>query len=400
MINFNYKTVDNEGKRYEGVLEAEDISSAAARLREHGYHIVNLTIKKDSILAMSVLKKKVTAKDLAQFCQQLSTMIDAGVSLLSSLEILQYQTDNPTLKSVLAKVKEDLKQGNAFSESLSSHPKIFNVMMVKMVEAGEHGGVLDEIFLRLAEHYQKEHDLNEKIRGAMTYPVVVLIAAFLAMFLMLTFVLPRFALILNEMAMELPLPTMVILTVSTFTQRFWYLVLLFTGLTVFMVYRYTRTTRGKQYYDRIKLKFPVFGDLTLKIITVRFCHILGLLLAGGVPVLHALEVARNTTDNYVFECLLDETREVVRDGQSMSIPISEARLFPPMVAQMIKVGEETGTLDNLLLKAGAFYQKEVDNKVAKLSILLEPIMIIFLGGIVGFLVLAIMLPMFNMVTGF
>ena len=400
MTTFNYKVVDIKGLYQEGIIEADDSKSAAVRLREQGLYIIRLTNSRKE-LSMTSYFSSVKAIDLANLNQQLGVLLNAGIPLVSALEVVEKQSDNNNkVHKSIKSVKESLMEGKNFHESLRQHPDVFDTMMVNMVQAGELGGVLAKILSKLGEHYEREHEVREKIKAAMTYPLLVLLISLTAIVFMIIFILPVFAGILGEMSTSLPLPTKVLLGMSTLMRNYWYLniIIVFSLIVSFLLY--SRSPGGKKTLDKIKIKFPVLGDLHKKIIVARFCRTLGILLGAGVPILNALEVTTQTTANTVFIETLHKCRDVVMDGKSMVKPLLSSNIFPYMIAHMVRVGEETGRLDALLIQVGDYFQREVDRKMDNLSNLIEPVMIIIVGGMVGFLVMSMVLPMFTIIASF
>lgn len=398
MPTFSYRARDFSGQQVKGLLEAENREAAVERLREQKLFITAIhEARASSITWRTIRQEKIPGRHMAVFCRQFSTMINAGLPVLTSLLILKEQTESKTLRQVIGQVAQDLQKGETLADAFRAHPKSIPDLMVNMVEAGEVGGVLDEVLSRLAVHFEKEHAMREKVRSAMTYPVVVLCVALLAVIFLLTFVLPAFQGILTNLGVEMPFLTKVILGISAFLRTFWYLSLLSIILFAVGVKKSLATERGRTVWDKFTLKAPVLGALTQKVIISRFARTLGTLLKGGVPILQALEVVKRTAGNRVVAEGISKAQVNIRDGGGMAGPLAECGVFPPMVIQMIAIGEETGVLDGLLEKLSDFYDGEVDNMVSRLSSIIEPLMILFLGGIVGFIILAILLPMFKII---
>lgn len=406
MPGFAYKVRDYSGKQLSGHLEADSMAAAVDSLRSRNLFIIDVkpAARGGASLNLGSLKgslgkPKVKSKDLALFCRQFSTMIDAGVPLLASLDILKSQTTNKTLHATIQDVRSHLEQGDTLSEAMRAYPKVFPPILVNMVEAGEVGGALDQVMSRLAVHFEKEHEIVEKVKSAMTYPLVVLGVAVLAVIFLLTFVLPTFTEMLRGMNVPLPLPTRIVMGISGLLRRFWFVTPLLIGGIAFGAARLFQTAEGRRWKDRVILKVPIFGDVIRKMIVSRFSRTLGTLLRGGVPVLQALEVVKRTVGNVIVAAGIEQAQTAIRDGRGMSQPLEACGVFPPMVVQMISVGEETGALDNLLEKVSVFYDQEVEQAVNRLSSLIEPVLIVFLGGTVGFIVISILLPMFSIVGG-
>ncbi|MFZ5688129.1 MAG: type II secretion system F family protein [Bacillota bacterium] len=408
MQNFSYKARDAAGKQVAGVMEADSMAAVVNSLRGSNLFIIEVKPVKSlwgsfappTLASIKEnLQPKVRSKDLAVFCRQFSTMIEAGVPLLASLEILKAQANHPILKNTLQGMRSHLEDGDTLAEALRAYPKVFPPILVNMVEAGEVGGALDRVMARLAVHFEKEHEIQEKVKSAMTYPLVVLVVALLAVIFLLAFVLPNFTQMLTNMGVPLPLPTMIVIGISGFFQRFWYFTPVFFGAMAVGLMRLSRTPRGRAWKDRTLLRLPIFGDVIRKMIVSRFTRTFGTLLKGGVPILQALEVVKRTVGNTTVMAGIEEAQAAIRDGRGMAEPLAACNVFPPMVIQMISVGEETGTIDNLLEKISVFYDEEVDQVIGRLSSMIEPLLIVGLGGLVGFIILSILLPMFSVVGG-
>lgn len=396
---YNYRVMDHTGKYIEGTIEAENIKYAANMLKEQGLFIVKLdAIKRNLIFDNYFISLKST--DLANLNKQLGVMLNAGVTLVSALEVIEKQTNNSKMKKVITSVIDSLREGKTFYQSLKVHPKIFDSMMVNMVQAGELGGVLGDILLRLGEHYEKEHEVKEKIKSAMIYPVIVMIVSIAAVIFMIIFTLPAFTIILGELSNELPTSTKVLISFGNFIKNYWHLNILILLVFMSLIYLYLRTAAGKFLFDKIKVGFPLFGELYKKVIVARYCRTLGTLLSAGVPVLKALDITCKTTDNLVFMESLAKCRDVVMDGKSMVKPLLDSGMFPYLVAHMARVGEETGKLDTMLIQVGNYFQREVDLRMDNLSKVIEPFMIILVGVLVGFLVLSMVLPMLTVISSF
>lgn len=396
---YHYRVMDHKGQYQEGIIEAEDIKSAANRLKDQGLFIVKLDTMRRS-LVLDDYFSSVKPIDLANLNKQLGVMVNAGIPLVSALEVVEKQTDNPKMQKVIINVKDSLREGKTFYHSLKQHPKIFDSMMLNMVQAGEFGGVLGDMLLRLGEHYEREHEVKEKVKAAMTYPAMVLVVSITAVILMIIFILPVYTVMLGEMSNELPVPTKILISFSSIIRTYWHLIILIILFFLVFIILYSRSATGKTLVDKIKIQFPLLGDLHKKVIVARFCRTLGTLLGAGVPILNALEITSKTTDNSVFMESLARCRDVVMDGKSMVRPLLDSGVFPYMVAHMAKVGEETGKLDSLLIQVGDYFQGEVDRRMDNLSKIIEPLMIIFVGALVGFLVLSMVLPMLTVISSF
>lgn len=397
---YAYRVRDRQGRLLTGVLEAEGAAAAAASLRARDYFVIELKEAATEDRGGSLVgffQRRVAARELALFCRQFAALIDAGVPILQSLRILSAQGAHKRLKAALAEVGADMERGSSLTEAFRRRADVFPPVFTSLIEAGELGGQLDAVLLRLAVHFEKEHTIREKTVSALTYPAIVLTIAVLAVSVLVTFVLPTFVGILEQMGVALPLLTQMIIAASLWANQHWYLV--FGGLAAAVLGgRYlVRTPTGREYWDRALLRLPIFGDLVQKIIMARFCRTFAGLVRSGVPILQALEVIKKTAGNVVVARAIQETAAEVGEGGAIAGLLEKSRLFPPMVTQMIAVGEETGALDTLLEKLAAFYEQEVEEAVSRLSSLLEPVLIIFMGGIVGLIIISILLPMFEVI---
>ncbi|MHB1421174.1 MAG: type II secretion system F family protein [Bacillota bacterium] len=401
-MQYAYRVRETTGKMITGMLEADTQSAAVDVLRRQNRMIIELKPKPASrnlSLNIQLGQRKVTGRDLAVFCRQFSTLVNAGVSMMLSLSILEQQAENKMLKEAVAAVMQSLREGSSLTDALAQHPKVFSQMFIHMVEAGETGGVLDEIMERLAQHLEKEYDLNEKIKSAMTYPTIMAIVGALSVTFMLTFILPKFIEMLTSMGTELPLPTKIVMGLSNIFRHYWYLIFGAAGGAIYGLRQYVQTEKGALDKDRFLLRIPVFGELNKKVIVSRFTRTLGTLLRGGVPILLALSVVKKTSGNRVAALGIATAEEHILNGRSMAPALEQCGVFPPMVTRMIAIGEETGTLDNLLEKIGTFYDQEVDVMVGKLASMIEPLMIVALAVVVGFMILAMMMPIFSLMSG-
>ncbi|TDA67729.1 MAG: type II secretion system F family protein [Clostridia bacterium] len=398
MASYAYRARDAGGKLVAGILEAEHAAAVIDRLRQRQLFVVEVKPQAASRggFSLPLPGRKVSSRDLAVFCRQLATMVSAGMPLMSCLAVLQRQSENSRLAEAAGGVRDAIQGGASLYEALSRYPNVFPRLFISMVEAGEVGGVLDSVLERMAEHYEKEHDLNEKVRSAMAYPAVVSVVAVVAVVFMITFILPTFTSMLTGMGAPLPLPTRIIMGLSDFMRNFWYVVIGGLAGAAFGLWQYINTDRGEEWKDRTLLRLPVFGPLVQKMAVSRFTRTLGTLVRGGVPILQALDVVKATAGNRVIAAGVDRARATIREGEGMARPLEATGVFPPMVTEMIAVGEETGALDTLLERISFFYDREVDAAVSRLSSMIEPILIVGLGGVVGFMVLSMMLPMFSL----
>jgi type IV pilus assembly protein PilC len=400
MLRYEYKVADAKGDFFTGYVEAKDIKTAAQKLKEKDYFIIKLQPQVAKGIKVIKLKKPVNALDLARFSEQLSVMLGAGVPLVASLKVIEAQASNKHLKDALYSIAEQIKKGNTFHHSLEAYPEIFNRMTLKMIEAGEYGGVLGETASQLASHFQREHDALEKLKTAMTYPTLVLIVALISVFLMLILIIPTFAGILAGYSKELPTITKVFFSISNLLVAYWPMLLLVLFAFVIAFCYFCNTVKGKRILDLYLLRMPVWGQLQKGIIVARFCRTMGTLLDAGVPIIQSLDIAGQTTANSFYIDSLMKISEMLVAGKSLSKSLLTVDVFPEMVAHIVRIGEETAALDKLLIKLGDYYQKEVDMKINRLSNLFEPVLILVVGLIVAFVVIAMLLPMFQLLTFF
>ena len=340
----------------------------------------------------------VKIKELAVFTRQFATMINAGLPLVQCLDILSQQTENAAFKGVIAGVMSDVESGSTLAEALRKHPKVFDKLFTNMVQAGEAGGVLDDFLLRLASYIEKAEALRRKVKSAMTYPLVVACVAIGATVFMLLFIIPTFAKIFQQFGGELPLPTKIVMGLSTFLRNTWYLLIAAAIVAVVLYRRYVATENGRRSVDRGMLNIPILGDVLRKGAIARFTRTLGTLISSGVPILDGLEITAQTAGNKVIEEAIMATRGSIREGETIAAPLRESKVFPAMVVQMISIGEETGALDEMLNKIAAFYDDEVNTAVDTMTSVIEPIMIVVMGMMVGGMVVAMYLPMFKLIS--
>ena len=340
----------------------------------------------------------ISTKDLAIFTRQFATMISAGLPLVQCLDILAKQASKPSFGRVIGEVTREVESGSTLSDALGRHKNVFDDLFRNMVAAGEAGGVLDEILMRLATYIEKADALKRKIQSAMVYPAVVLTVALGATVFMLIFIIPTFAKMFTDFGGELPLPTKIVLGMSSFLQKFWWALLLGGAGAMVGFQRYYKTEAGRRNVDQTMLRLPVLGDVLLKGAVARFTRTLGTLIASGVPILSGLEITARTAGNKVISEAIMTARASIREGETVSAPLKTSGVFPPMVVQMISVGEQTGALDEMLTKIAVFYEAEVDTAVDTLTSIIEPVMIVVMGGIVGGMVVAMYLPMFKLIS--
>jgi type IV pilus assembly protein PilC len=397
-----YKVRDRSGKMLEGSIEADSTKLVANKLREMGYVPVAIDKKATGGMQKELHLPKfgsgVKLKDVSIFTRQFATMINSGLSLLRSLYILTEQTENKVLAKVCDEVRQDVEKGASLSQAIARHPKVFNRLYVAMVRAGETGGVLDTVLLQVAATIEKQVELRGKIRSAMTYPVAVFALVILIVTAMLLFIVPMFKTLYEDLGGTLPLPTRVLLAVSGIVVKFFPLVLIGEVAGAFAFKRWIQTEKGRAVWDRAKLRVPIVGKLIHKTALTRFARTLAVLLRSGVPILEALEITSETVGNTVVANAVKDVQAGVKQGEAISAPLQKHAIFPPMVVQMMAVGEETGALDEMLDKIGEFYEQEVEAMVASLTSLLEPLLIVVMGGAVGGMVVALYMPMFNIIN--
>lgn len=392
---FVYKVRDRMGKAHTGQIEADTRDAVVDTLRQKGYVVTRIEERTTTPTVSQAIAKMaaVNARDLSVLCRQFSTMVGAGLPLMKCLSVLIDQTYKVRLREAVEEVSREVESGSALSAALSKHDRVFPPIMVAMVRAGETGGILDETLARLAEHFEDEYELREKIKTATRYPLIVCAIAAVVVVIMMTFVLPTFEKMLTTMGVELPLPTKILMAGSMFMKKYVLFLLGLMTLGVVWGVRYVRSFEGKRRYDRFVLKIPLIRSSVLKISTARLCRTLGTLLQSGVPIMQAIEVSEATTGNSVIVEGLAKAKDSIREGGGIAGPLEATGLFNQMVVQMIAVGEETGTLDTMLKKVADFYEKEVKTSVENLSALLEPSLVVFLGLVVGGMIISILLPL-------
>jgi len=392
MPAFVWKGKNRLGEVQEGVIVADGRESAAATLKRNGIQV--LSIKAQAAKSKSL--GKVKSKDLAIFTRQFSVMIDAGLPLVQCLEILGAQQPHLGFKRTIEAVRQDVEQGATLQAAMAKHPKAFSDLYVNMVGAGEAGGILDVILQRLSGYIEKAVKLTSKVKGAMTYPITVIIIAVVVVAVIMLKVIPVFSQMYEGMGSSLPTPTIVCIWLSNILINYMPLVIIFLVVIVVGTRQYYKTQSGHLQIDALLLKIPIIGDLLRKVAVARFCRTLGTLTSSGVPILEGMDITARTSGNLVIQNAILKCKEAVEQGRNISTPLSETKVFPPMVVQMVGVGEATGALDAMLSKVADFYEDEVDNAVASLTSMMEPLIIAFLGGIIGFIVIAMYMPIFNL----
>ena len=380
-----------------GEIEASDRTTAVGELRNRAILVTRITEKAGG-KTQPKLSGSVNDREMAIYTRQFSTMIDAGLPLVQCLNILAEQSDSKVLRGVTANVARNVEAGSTLADALKRHPKIFNDLFVNLVAVGEAGGILDVVLQRLSVYIEKAAALKRKIKAAMVYPLTIVGVAFLVVLFMLTFVIPTFATMFKNLGADLPLPTQIVLWLSDFVRSWFIFIILGVFGVIFAIRSYYKTEAGKSTIDAMLLKLPVFGMLIRKVAVARFTRTLGTLVSAGVPILEGLRITARTAGNKVVEKAVMQCRAAVTAGKTLAEPLRSSAVFPPMVTQMINVGEQTGALDAMLSKIADFYDDEVDTAVTALTALLEPLMIVFLGVVIGGMVVAMYLPIFRLVT--
>jgi type IV pilus assembly protein PilC len=396
---YTYKARDKAGKVITGSLMADNEGLVLNRLREMGHTPLEVGKQKKSMnLEINLHPGRVKLKVMSVFSRQFATMINSGLSLLRALTILGEQTSNRRLGEVVTQVRGEVEKGTSLSAAMARHPKIFNRLYVSMVRAGEIGGFLDQVLVKVAETFEKEVALRGKIRSAMTYPVVVFVMVIGIVSAMLIFIVPTFANLYASLGGTLPLPTRMLMGASSVLRRYFLVVVLLAVVVAFAFRRWKASQKGRYQWDRFKLKVKVFGPLFHKTALSRFSRTLATLIRSGVPILQGLEIVGETVNNAVISRAVRDVQDAVREGESLATPLSKHSAFPAMVVQMMAVGEETGALETMLSKVADFYDQEVEAAVASLTSMIEPILIAVMGAAVGGMVIALYLPLFNIIN--
>ena len=397
MPTYSWKGRSATGVVQEGVMSVESKEALVSTLRKQQILVTSVT-EKGKEFSLPKLGGGVKQKEIAIFTRQFSVMIDAGLPLVQCLEILGGQQNNRLFKKVLLQVRHDIEAGSSLAEAMKKHPRVFSDLYANMVAAGEAGGILDTILQRLSTYIEKIVKLRSAVRSASVYPVAVITIAIGVVTLILWKVIPTFATLFEGLGAQLPLPTRVTIAISRFLGRWMPLIVLGIGLVFFMLFRYHKTHSGRRRIDGIILRVPVIGSLLRKIAVARFCRTLSTLVSSGVPILEGLEITAKTSGNAIVEDAIMATRKSVEEGKNLATPLGDSDVFPSMVTQMISVGEQTGALDTMLSKIADFYEDEVDEAVDNLLALLEPVMIVFLGTIIGGIVISMYLPLFTLIS--
>ncbi|WP_078545321.1 type II secretion system F family protein [Litchfieldia alkalitelluris] len=396
MARYKYQGRDKTGKK-SGVVTSKSKKEAVIKLREEGIRVLNIEEVPETFLTKDLsIGNPVKLQDFVIFLRQFATLIKAGVTVVDSINILASQTNSKALSKVLGQVEEDIREGNSLSSSVSKHKKIFSNLFINMVRVGELGGSLDETLERLAVHYEKQHKTRSKVKSALAYPAVIGVVAIGVVIFLLIGVVPTFVGMFADFGAELPAITQFVLSASVFTQEFWWVLLLIVIAFILAIVLIRQQKSTRYYLDLFILRMPIFGKLLQKSALARMTRTLSSLMTSSVPILQALVIVENVVDNEVVGAVIKDSRTALEQGRSMTEPMKKHWVFPPLITQMIAIGESTGSLDEMLGKVADFYEDDVENTTDSLKSLIEPLMIVFLAGIVGTIVLAIMVPMFDM----
>jgi len=403
MPTFKYIARDANGNRVEDKIDAKDADAASEALKRLSLTVLSMDKEGGGLFSLSFgggakrdPKPRVSGADLVIFTRQFATMIGAGLPVMECLDILAEQADDPGFKAGLYKICNDVRSGTDLSSALARHPRVFTDIYINMIRAGEASGQLDTILMRLAEYMEASESLKRKIKSAMTYPAISLIMIFGITGFVLVFIIPKFKKIFSDMGVELPLPTRIVLAISTVLTDYWYILIGVIVVAIVGIIQFKRTPKGRYVWDGLMLKMPVFGDLFQKVAISRFARTFATLLRSGVAILGALDIVASTAGNAILEEAVSASREAIRQGETLAKPLSDSPIFPPMVVRMIQVGEKSGALETLLEKISEFYDDQVDATVEALTSLIEPLMIGVMGFIVGGIVLSVFLPIFKM----
>jgi len=403
MAVYEYTALDKGGKNLSGIIDADSAVAARQKLRSSGVYPVEVketSAKPKEAPAGSVsvtsVFKRVKPGELSATTRQLATLLGAGITLVAALDALVSQMGNPLLKRTIAQVKESVNEGNSLAHSLGQHPKVFSPIYINMVRAGEASGSLDLVLERLAEFSENQQALRARFRAALAYPVFMFFIGTLILFFLITYVIPNITRVFEEMHQALPVSTILLMGVSNFLKSFWWLVLLGLVGLILLLRQLKRTSKGRYVWDELKLRFPVIGSINTKMAMARFGRTLGSLLQNGVPVLTALQIVRNIVNNVHIADVIDHAEEEIQAGKSLARTLSQSHWFPPIPVQMIAVGEQSGELENMLNKIADMYEREVESQAMALTSMLEPVMILLMGSAVAFIVISILLPIFEM----
>ncbi len=402
MERFKYRARDFAGKIQEGIVEADDLDEAVRALRERQYFPVVLTRQRqkepEQNVSLGIFEQRISGKDIMLFCNQLATLLSSGVSIVGSLRTIQKQMENDRLRQISEEVANSVAGGNAFSLALGKYPKIFPNLLIYMVKAGEESGQLDKVLHNYADFLEKKEELKSEVMNAMMYPIFLLVLSVGIMIFLMVYILPKFITVLEESHAKLPLPTRLMVEGSKFLQHN-YPLLIGATLVFFISYRLIiRTSSGRKWWDWLKLKLPILGDVLYKMALVRFSNVFAVLSQSGIPILHALEISKQVVGNVIFENVIDTVRTNLSLGKRLATEVARTAFFPPLFVQMISVGEETGKMDILMAKISDYYSKEVNNKLKRLVAALEPVMLVVMAFLVGFVALSLVMALMSVLN--
>ena len=396
MKKFSYRCMRSDGKKIEETYDAESREDVVAMITSLGYYPLKIEEIKSKQIGTINLGNKVKSKDLSLFCRQMYTMIDAGISINNSLSMLSKQMTNKRLRQIISEMEEDVKKGEMVSDSMRNYTDVFPPLLISMVQSGEASGNLDEMFKRMADHFEKENKINSKVKSAMIYPVVLSIVAVLAVSIIMIFVMPTFKEIFDSEGVDLPTVTKMLIGLSNFMSNHILAIIIVLAIVIGAIIRFKKSDKGYVFFSKLKLKVPVISDLTTKTIVSRFTRTLSTLISSGISIVDAMPVVEGVLRNKVAEDEMEKIKERVVRGDGLSAPLKDSPVFPDMLSSMIRIGEESGSLDEMLNKTADFYDEEVENAITTATSLLEPILIVCMGVVIGTIVISIMLPMFNM----
>ncbi|MCT4595185.1 MAG: type II secretion system F family protein [Anaeromicrobium sp.] len=399
MPTYKYKAISKTGEKIEGTYTAKAKEEVLSLIRQNQNMPISVEEVSEGSKEISLnFLTKIKTKDIAIFCRQFYAMLNAGVTIINCLDILRLQTENKKFRKVIGEVHDEVQKGLTFSESMRKHRSTFPDLLINMVQAGEVSGTLDIIMDRMAVHYEKENKINNKVKGAMMYPLILSIVSILVVVFLLTFVMPTFVGMFTGSGVELPLPTRILLAISGGITKYWYILVVFLIVTFYGLKKYIDTDRGQFLIDHIKFRIPIVKGTTQKIVTSRFTRTLSTLLSSGIPLIQALDIVSRVVGNVIVEKGVLNAKEEVKKGIDLATPIKNIGVFPPMVDSMIRIGEESGALDDILDKTANFYDEEVETAIQKMTTLLEPIMIVIMAVVIGAIVIAMVMPMFDMMN--
>ena len=400
---YEYTALDRAGKNQKGIIDADNPIAARQRLRSSDIFPIELkeTFARPKSLppghiSISAIFHRVTPGEISSMTRQLATLLSSGITLVLSLEALIDQTSNPLFKKILSEIKESVNEGNSFASSLSQHPKHFSQVYINMVRAGEASGSLDLVLERLADFSEDREALKGRFKAAMAYPIIMCIIGVIALMVLVTFVVPRFVAVFDQMEQSLPLPTLFVIGTSNFLKSFWWAVVLLIAAVIYATKQFINTPGGRYLWDKIKFGAPVFGTMNIKMAMASFARTLGSLVQNGVPLISSLQIVKNIVNNKIFTDVIDDTIEEIQAGKALAVPLSNAKWIPPVVIQMISVGEQSGGLEKMLNKIADIYEREVESQITMLTSMLEPVIILIMAIIVGFIAFSIVLPIVEM----